>query len=87
MFEHLSEKMDSFKIESRLQSKSGDYIWFLDRGKVVTYSEDGSPVRMIGTNIDIAKRKQAEEEILKLSSAIEQSIDGIAIADFEPRIY
>ncbi|GAI26349.1 unnamed protein product, partial [marine sediment metagenome] len=32
----------------------------------------------------ITELKQAEEEIRKLSSAVEQSIDGIAIGDLEP---
>jgi PAS domain S-box-containing protein len=35
---------------------------------------------------EIIERKKAEEEIRKLSSAVEQSIDGIAIGDFTPRI-
>ncbi|MCP4263596.1 MAG: PAS domain S-box protein, partial [Planctomycetes bacterium] len=35
---------------------------------------------------DITARKEAEEEIRKLSYAIEQSIDGISISDLEPKM-
>ena len=35
---------------------------------------------------EAAERKQAEEEMKKFSAAIEQSIDGIAIGDLEPKL-
>jgi PAS domain S-box-containing protein len=41
---------------------------------------------LCGVIRDITERKKAEERIQALSSAIEQSIDGIAIADLEPRL-
>jgi PAS domain S-box-containing protein len=59
--EHLAGKRESFEIEYRLMTKSGKYKWVLGRGKVVAYNDDSSPVRMIGTNIDITERKKAEE--------------------------
>ena len=34
----------------------------------------------------IIERKRADEEIRKLSSAVEQSIDGMAIGDLEPKL-
>ncbi len=40
----------------------------------------------IGIIRDITERKRAEGEIRKLSSAVDQSIDGIAIGDLEPKL-
>ena len=61
--EHLEGKRDSIDVEYRLLTKTGDYIWVLGRGKVVAYNHDGSPARMVGTNVDITERKKAEEAL------------------------
>ena len=81
--EHLAGKRDSIEIEYRLRTKSGDYIWVLGRGKIVAYNDDGSPARMIGTNIDITDRKKLrdrDEIILKTC------IDGFWLTDTHGRI-
>jgi PAS domain S-box-containing protein len=51
---------ESFFIEFRMRSKSGDWIWILDRGKTVERSGDGKALRMIGTHTDISERKASE---------------------------
>jgi diguanylate cyclase (GGDEF)-like protein/PAS domain S-box-containing protein len=38
------------------------------------HDQDGKALRMIGTNIDITERKQAEEEILKLNADLEGKV-------------
>ncbi|MFC1781679.1 PAS domain S-box protein, partial [Planctomycetota bacterium] len=81
---------ENFKIEYRLRTKSGDYKWILGRGKVVSWSNDGKPLRMIGTNIDITKRKETEEELLFKSTLLEAqsetTIDGILVVDEQGKI-
>lgn len=55
----------NYEFESRIKDKSGAYRWVLDRGKVVERDENGKPLRMIGTAIDITQLKHMEDEIQK----------------------
>ncbi|MHC4511177.1 MAG: PAS domain-containing protein, partial [Planctomycetota bacterium] len=80
--EHLDGKTPSFKVEYRLRAKSGDYVWILGRGKVVAYSDDGSPLRMIGTNIDITEKKKAETELRDSRNLLEKIFYGLDSAIF-----
>lgn len=50
----------SFEIEQRLQSKSGEWRWFMSRGTVVEYTKDNKPLHFIGIDIDITNRKTNE---------------------------
>lgn len=81
--EHLAGKRDSLEIEYRLKTKAGDYKWLLGRGKVVAYNDDGSPARMIGTNIDITDRKNMlkRDEIM-----LKTCIDGFWLIDTHGQI-
>jgi PAS domain S-box-containing protein len=53
-----------YRIEHRLKTASGDWMWVLSRGRVVERAGDGRAVRMAGTNVDITQRKRAEVELL-----------------------
>ncbi|WP_158809283.1 bifunctional diguanylate cyclase/phosphodiesterase [Beijerinckia sp. L45] len=60
---HLSGKTDRLECEYRVRMKSGDYSWVLARGKIVARDAKGRPVRMVGTKIDITRRKEVERQI------------------------
>lgn len=60
---HLAGKTLFYECEYRLQTKSGEWKWILDRGKVVQWDESGRPLRLAGTHLDITERKQAEEAL------------------------
>ena len=53
-----------YRIEYRLKTTSGDWVWVLSRGRVVERAGDGGALRMTGTNVDITQRKRAEVELL-----------------------
>lgn len=55
--------------ERRMQCKDGAWKWVLVRGMVVRSSEDGKPLRMIGTHTDISEQKRMEAELRKLATS------------------
>jgi PAS domain S-box-containing protein len=64
---HLQERV-AYKVEYRLQTKSGDYLWFLARGQAI-WNTAGKAIRMSGWIQDITERKQVE---LNLKTALSE---------------
>lgn len=54
------EKSGRYEVEVRLRHKEGRWIWVLDTGRVITWTEEGRPLIMSGTHLDITARKEAE---------------------------
>lgn len=61
------KETDYYECEARMRHKDGQWIWVLDRGKVVESDSDGDPVRMSGTHMDVTEKKEAELHALHLS--------------------
>jgi chemotaxis protein methyltransferase CheR len=58
MERHIKERVP-YKVEYRLRTKSGEYLWFLARGQAI-WNTEGKAIRMSGSIQDITERKQAE---------------------------
>lgn len=80
--EHFERKKNSYQNEYRLLAKDGTWKWVLDRGKVVAWKPDGTPLRVIGTHVDITARKQLEQALeasrAELTSILNNSFASIA---------
>lgn len=63
--------------EYRILTKSGDIRWMRTSSRPIFTEDRVTGVQ--GVLADITSHKKAEEQIRQLSSAVEQSIDGIAI--------
>ncbi len=66
--EHFTGKTKHYEAEFRMRHKDGCWIWVASRGKVAQWAEDGSPLLMYGTHIDISEQKQIEEDIRHLAN-------------------
>ena len=66
---HLDGKTDFYESVFRVLHKNGSWVYILDRGKVVEWSDDGGPVRMIGTHSDITKEKLSEQRAIETSQS------------------
>ncbi len=62
---HLSGKKTFYENTHRMLTKSGTYKWVMDRGTVIDWARDGSPLRVIGTHTDITDYKNMEQERLE----------------------
>ena len=65
---HIKGETKLYEKEYRMLCKDKTYKWILDRGKIISYTADNKPARMIGTHSDISSRKEAEH-VLKVSEA------------------
>ena len=52
--------LEFYECEVRMRHRNGSWVWILDRGKVVEWSQEGAPLLMLGTHQDITARKQNE---------------------------
>ncbi|KJZ13701.1 histidine kinase [Marinomonas sp. S3726] len=57
---YLSNKSDVFEVEMRMRHKSGSYLYIRSRAFKVIDEQKQTAVRLIGTHVDITKRKKAE---------------------------
>jgi len=59
---HLDGETEHFRLEHRMKSANGRWLWVLTRGLAVR-GADGRPSRMAGSQSDITARKVAEEKL------------------------
>ncbi|MGH1571997.1 bifunctional diguanylate cyclase/phosphodiesterase [Methylobacterium sp. P31] len=65
--EHVKGLTPSFICEHRILCLNGGHLWVLTRGRVVERDARGRAVRMVGTQIDISRRKEAEARVEHLA--------------------
>jgi PAS domain S-box-containing protein len=65
---HLEGKTQVYISEHRIRCKNGEYKWILDRGKVISRTPEGKPLRVIGTHTDISELKRNAEALGKAVS-------------------
>jgi PAS domain S-box-containing protein len=83
--ECLSGREKEFRVEFQSQATDGIWRWILSLGRIVEYTADGRPQRMLGIVSDISAQKQLEIETLasreRFQAIVERSYDLTLIID------
>lgn len=61
----------------RYKHKDGSTVHVICKGNVVEWADDGSPIRMVGSHVDITKVVIAEKELVKTNKRFNLIMDGI----------
>ncbi|MDZ8183384.1 MAG: PAS domain-containing protein [Nostoc sp. ChiSLP02] len=83
--DYAAGKLEEYRVEFRQRTKAGDWKWILSVGKIVSWDNNGQPLRMLGTHTDISERRKAEAEreqlLLREQAAREQAEAANRIKD------
>ncbi len=77
--QHFSQKTDIYTITVRAKHKQGHWLWIADKGKVVEWSADKRPLRMIGTHLNITRQKQMEIALKESETRLNLAIENIGL--------
>jgi len=69
---YLASSNDEYVSEFRLRHKDGSYRWTISRGKK-QYDRHGKLTRLVGSQIDITERKNADIALLNLNHELSES--------------
>lgn len=70
------KELSEFWMEYRIQRKDGTSMWVLDRG-VAIWDERGRPIRMVGSEKDITRRREAEESLRRREHEFHMLADNV----------
>ncbi|MEE4363303.1 MAG: PAS domain S-box protein, partial [Desulfotignum sp.] len=83
--QHFAGELPYYDCECRMRHKDGHWVEVHDRGKVITWASDGTPLMMFGTHQDITQRKQAEQQEKQtrqyLETILQTTADGFWVLD------
>jgi diguanylate cyclase (GGDEF)-like protein/PAS domain S-box-containing protein len=70
---HIAGRHPKYQSEYRVRDARGRWRWILDRGRVIAWTLEGRPRRVIGTHTDITGYKQIEAQLREREVLLNQA--------------
>ena len=71
--------LPEYQVEYRAVTKQGRTIWLFSKGAAVEWDDKGSPLRMVGTVMDITERKKLEKDLQDQATILNSIFDNAPI--------
>ena len=82
---HFAGETEFYQCDHRMQTKSGDWKWIRDRGRVVERNDEGEPVRAVGIHIDVTAEKERERDLERYRRLVDELPNSVALYDADRR--
>jgi diguanylate cyclase (GGDEF)-like protein/PAS domain S-box-containing protein len=79
--QHMHGMTPIFEASYRIKAANGQWVWVLDRGKVVQLNEQGQAIRMTGTLKNIQQLKETEERLSLFARCLDNISDAVMVCD------
>jgi len=79
--DYLAGRSDRYQAEFRMKNREGFYLDILSRATLVR-DEEGEPIRVVGTHVDITERKHAEETLREREAYLRTIIEHMPVDFF-----
>ena len=90
---HARGETDAYAHAYRIRAGDGHWRWYQERGRIVEWTADSQPRRMVGTQTDITEQRRKEQAASQAAARLEriaQHVPGVLYqfeldADLQPR--
>ena len=80
--DYIAGARPDYRVEFRLRTSAGGWIWILSVGAIVAFDANGKPLRMLGTHLNITERKEAELRQDESDQRLSFALDAAGIGDW-----
>jgi len=75
-----------FEVEYRMKAQDGTLRWILGRGKAIVRDSQGHALRILGTHVDVTRRKQIEEALREGEERYRSLFNNAEVGMFRTRL-
>ena len=76
--QHLAGQLPAFDVEYRMRHKDGRWVWVHDRGRVISWDKDDTPLCLSGMRQDINQQRLAELRLKEHAAHTQAILDNMA---------
>ena len=81
--DYISRRSEKYEVTYRMMTKSGEWKWVLDRGKIVEKEGSGKPDQVIGILIDIDRQKASDNVLFEYEDKLKTLFDNLVIGIYQ----
>lgn len=74
---HFAGDLEFYDCKCRMKHRDGYYVWVHDRGRVISWTEDGKPLMMYGTHADVTEQHQNELALIQSRDQFQSLVANI----------